>query len=444
MTAPVLAGPPPVLPSPERALPPSAQTALPSGLRVVAVRQAGVPLVELRLRIPRAGAAGAPLGPATLLAETLFTGTPRRDQVRLAGDLQSLGGALGASLDADRLGIGGSALAEHLPALLDLLAEVLTSATYREREVTGERSRLAERLAVARSQPARRAREALLARLYGAHPYGRELPEVDEVAGVAPAALRALHAEHVRPDGAVLVLVGDLDPDAALATTEARLGGWPAGGAAAAATAPPAAPPHRPLLLVDRPGSVQTTIRLGGAAPGRADPAYAAAKLANLVFGGYFSSRLVANIRERRGYTYSPRSSIEHSVASSLLTVAADVRTEVTAAALVEIAYELGLMATVPVTDGEVEAARRYAIGTLALSTATQSGLASTVAALAQVGMGLDFLADHPRALAAASTADVTAAARTLLAPSALSTVLLGDAAAVAGEVGALGPVEAG
>lgn len=440
-------GPPPrplpaVTQGPLARLPPSAQDGLATGLSVLAVRRPAVPLVEVRLRVPAAGTASVPLGPATLLAETLLTGTARRSQVELAADLQALGGALGTSVDADRLSIGGSALAEHLGELLDLVAEILTGASYPEREVTGERTRLADRLAVARSQPGRRAREALLGRLYGAHPYARELPEVDEVTDATAEQVRALHADRVRPDGAVLVLVGDLDPDAALQTVSERLGGWAGTGVAPPGVPAPLPSPALPALVVDRPGSVQTTIRLGGPAPQRWDPGYAAAKLANLVFGGYFSSRLVANIRERRGYTYSPRSAIDHGAAASLLTVAADVRTEVTAPAMVEIGYELGLIATLPVPAEELDAARRYAVGALALSTATQAGLASTLAALAPVGLGLPFLAEHPRDLLAATIEEVAVAARGLLAPAGLSAVLLGDASAVAGDVAAVTPVE--
>jgi predicted Zn-dependent peptidase len=200
--------------------------------------------------------------------------------------------------------------------------------------------------------------------------------------------------------------------------------------------------PAVPALLVDRPGAVQTTVRMGGAAPLRSDPDYPAAKLANLVFGGYFSSRLVANIRERRGYTYSPRSAIEHGVAGSLLTVAADVATEVTAPALLEISYELGRIASLPVEPEELEAARRYAVGSLALSTATGAGLASTLAALLSAGLDLTYLRDHPRALVTVTADDVLAAARALLGPATLVTVLVGDAERIAPQVAALAPVQ--
>jgi predicted Zn-dependent peptidase len=121
---------------------------------------------------------------------------------------------------------------------------------------------------------------------------------------------------------------------------------------------------------------VQTTLRMAASAPSRTDPDYAAFVLANLVFGGYFSSRWVANIREDKGYTYSPHAQVEHPPAGSAITLSADVSTPTTAAALLETVYELGRVATTPVSQAELDQARRYAIGVLALGTSSQAGLA--------------------------------------------------------------------
>lgn len=414
---------------------------LSSGLRVLAIRHTGVPLVEIRLRIPFAGRGSAHLARAKLLASCLFSGTDQRDAEDLAAALQLLGGDLGAAVDADKLSVGGSVLATNLRPMLDLLGEVLTAAAYSPAEVRGERDRLGQRLGLAMSQPGRRAREALVHRLYGSHPYGREMPAPDEVARQGPAVLRRLHAERVAPTGAVLVLVGDLRPAQMLDAVESALDVWSA--PSEAVTTPPV-PSFAPgvIQLVDRPGSVQTTIRMGGPALSRSDAGYAALKLANLIFGGYFSSRLVANIRERRGYTYSPSSGVDHNVAGSELTVSADVATEVTAPALLEIAYELGRIATLPVTADELEGARRYAIGSLALSVSTQAGLASTLAALTLADLDLGFLRDHPRDLAKVTSEELLEAARSYLAPTSLVTILLGDAPLVRNQVAALGPVE--
>jgi predicted Zn-dependent peptidase len=239
--------------------------------------------------------------------------------------------------------------------------------------------------------------------------------------------LRALHADRVRPDGAVLVLVGDLSPERAIDTAEKALGGWI--GQGRDDNIPPTPPLEPgPLLLVDRPGSVQSSLRMALPAVARTDPDYAALQLANLVFGGYFSSRWVENIREDKGYTYGPHSLIEHSVAGSVLVVSAEVATEVTTPALLETWYELGRLASLAPRPDELEQARQYALGTLQLGMSTQAGLAGLASTYAGYGLRLDFLAEHAARLAGASLDDVARVAATYLAPAQGVSVVLGDA----------------
>ena len=416
-------------------LPTVSDTTLDNGLRVLAVRRAGVPLVELRLRVPFAAPAGKGGGQhvarAALLGDTLLSGTEHRTASQIAIDVQSLGGQLSASTDADRLAFGGSVLTTGLPGLLSLLAEVLTSASYPGSEVAGERDRLVQELAIARSQAGVVAREALMGRMYAGHPYALDLPTADAVAAVRPKHLRALHADRVVPAGSVLVLVGDLQPARAVALVERSFAGWTT--SRKAVPLPPVpAQVGRTALLLDRPGAVQTTIRLGGGALARTDDGYAALALANLVFGGYFSSRWVANIREDKGYTYSPHSSIDHPPAGSRWVAGADVATDVTAPALLETMYELGRLATVPVTQEELDHARRYATGALSLGTASQAGLASTVSQLSGAGLGVEWLRDYPKALALVTVEQVRESAACWLSPTALTPVLVGDTATIA------------
>ncbi|MBC7679693.1 MAG: insulinase family protein, partial [Pseudorhodobacter sp.] len=164
-------------------LPTVSDTTLDNGLRVLAVRRAGVPLVELRLRVPFAAPAakggGRHVARAALLGDTLLSGTQHRTASQLAVDVQSLGGQLSASTVADRLAFGGSVLPTGLAGLLTLLAEVLTSASYPGSEVEGERDRLVQELAIARSQAGVIAREALMGRMYAGHPYALDLPTAD-------------------------------------------------------------------------------------------------------------------------------------------------------------------------------------------------------------------------------------------------------------------------
>jgi zinc protease len=173
----------------------------------------------------------------------------------------------------------------------------------------------------------------------------------------------------------------------------------------------------------------------------RTHPDHAALQLANLVFGGYFSSRWVENIREDKGYTYGPHSSIEHAIAGSALVVSAEVATEVTAPALLETTYELGRLASLPPRDDELEQARQYALGTLQLGMSTQSGLAGLAVTYAGFGLRLDYLADHAARLAKATRDDVAEAAARYLGPAKAVGVVLGDAERVESSLAALTPV---
>ncbi|AHH94404.1 M16 family metallopeptidase [Kutzneria albida] len=424
----------------EAAQPSIVDTMIDNGLHVIVVRRPAVPMVELRLRIPFAGTDPMHSARAEVLANALLTGTKRRNRTQVDTDLAAVGGDLAAVVDPERLSVGGSALADGLPVLLDVLADALTEAAYREEEVGREKERLTERIQLARSQPSVIAREALQRYRYGDHPFAKEMPEAEEVARVEPADARALHQAAVLPKGSLLVLVGDIDPDSTVDAVRAALAGW---GSAASASVLPVLPTVTggDALLVHRPGAVQSQIRLSAQAIPRTDPRYPALQIANLVYGGYFSSRLVENIREDKGYTYSAHSYFEFTPSGATLMVDADTASSVTPAALWEARYELGRLGLVPPTEAEVNAARSYAIGSLLTSTASQSGLAGTVAALATVGLTFDWLREHPLRLAAVTGEQIAAAALEFLAPVNFTGVVVGDAEQLAPQLRAIGGV---
>ncbi|ASR34362.1 peptidase M16 [Prauserella marina] len=415
-------------------------TVLGNGLRVLAVRKANVPMVELRLAIPFAG--DDPMHPATaeVLAETIATGTARRDRVAIDTELALIGGDLGTSVDPEHLTVSAGSLAAGLPTLLDVLSDVLTNASYVDGEVARESARIVERLAVARTQPRVIAREALQRRRYGNHPCTREMPQPEDVAKVTPGAVKALHAASVLPRGSVLVLVGDIDPDGVVGQVENALREWHSDRSAAVlAPLPDLAPGD--LLLVPRAGAVQSQLRLSAQALSRTDPRYPALQLANLAYGGYFSSRLVENIREDKGYTYSAHSGFEFTGDKATVQVDADTANEVTAAALLETRYELGRLGLVPPSGADVDSVRQYAVGSLLIASSAQAGLAAQLTALAVVGLGAEWLAEHPRRLAAVTTEDVAQAALDFFAPSRFTGVVVGDADTLAPQLTALGGV---
>ncbi len=432
---------PPLGPPRTPRAPSAVDTVLDNGLRVIAVRRPAVPMVELRLRIPFGGTHRTHPARAELLAATLLLGTARRDRFAIDKVLAAVGGDLSAGVDPEHLSVSGSALASGLDVVLDVLGDALTSASYALAEVARERDRLVERIKMSRSRPQVIAREALQRRRYGNHPFAREWPEADDVAAVTPPAVRALHRRSVVPGGAVLVLVGDLEPDRTVDLVASALADWrcdhPAVGLAALPELVGA-----DLQLVHREGAVQSQLRLSAQVVTRDDERYPALQLANLVFGGYFSSRWVENIREDKGYTYGAHCGLEFTDHGATLVADADTASEVTAAALLETRYELGRMAVVPPDESEVDNARHYAIGSLTINSASQRGLAGQLVTLAALGLDLDWLLTHPARMAAVTAAQVAEAATHFFAPSRFTGVVVGDAKRLADPLAALGGVE--
>jgi predicted Zn-dependent peptidase len=432
----------PPLGSPRAPSTPSAvDTVLDSGLRVIAVRRPAVPMVELRLRIPFGGTQRTHSARAELLAATLLHGTSRRDRFAIDRALAAVGGDLAAGADPEHLSISGSALATGLDVLLDVLGDAFTSASYADAEVARQRDRLVERITVSRSRPGVIAREALQRRRYGDHPFAREWPQADDVAAVSRAAVRALHRRSVVPAGAVLVLVGDIVPDRAVDMVASVLAGWQADHPATELASLPALT-GADLQLVHREGAVQSQLRLSAQAVPRNDERYPALQLANLVFGGYFSSRWVENIREDKGYTYGAHCGFEFTRHGATLIAEADTASEVTAGAVLETRYELGRIAVVPPEESEVDHARQYAIGALTIGTSSQQALAGNLATLATLGLDLDWLLTHSSRLQAVTTGQVAEAAAEFFAPSRFTGVVVGDAKRLADPLTALGGVE--
>jgi predicted Zn-dependent peptidase len=432
----------PALTTPRRARKLSvAERTTDTGLRVVVIRKPGVPLAEVRLRIPFLGAGATHPARASLLSSALLTGAGELDRTGLAETIQGLGGDLNVSVDADRLAIVGNVLSSGLRGMLDVLARVLTDATFPAEEFDTERDRDIERLAIARSRSGTIASEALAHRMWGEHPYAVDLPQVDAVRATTPAQVRSLYRDRVSPDGAVLVIVGDVSPNRVLDQVDKALGGWTGARRTPRIPKLPTAPTAA-LLVVDRPDAVQSSLRMGRSAVTRTDERYPALQLANLVFGGYFSSRWTENIREDKGYTYGPHSRIDHHVLGSTLMLDVEVATEVTGPSLLETWYELGKIASLPVTETELSSVRQYAIGTLALSTSTQAGLASTIAALSAFDLGLEWILEHPRRLQAVTIDDIAEVASEFFAPTQFTGVVVGDAKQIAKPLAALTSID--
>ncbi|QCB94974.1 M16 family metallopeptidase [Cellulomonas shaoxiangyii] len=409
--------------------PPTVRVRAASGLAVVAVRLPTVPLVEVRLRVPLHGA--APAG-AVLLAHLLARPDRPVPGGTLAAQVQRLGGHVAVGADADALQVSAGCLAEHLPRLLALLAHVLGEDVAPDGVPAPDRTQVAQVAAMGRAQPALRAVETLNRSAYGGrHPYGRAGAGPAEVLELPAPEVEALRRARVLPGAATLVLVGDLDPDRAAAAAQDALRGW---------TGTPAAPPlppvprdlSGPVVLDPVPGAVQSCLRAALPVVGRAHPDYAALQVANLVLGGYFSSRLVLDLRERRGICYGARTAFVHAHAGALLVASVDVGRDATAEALGALWDQLDGLRRRPPTALEHGHARRHALGAQQLAASTQGSYADRTVELEHQGLGAGWVAAHLEQLTRVTARDVAAAVERHLDPARAALVLTGDAVVAA------------
>jgi zinc protease len=436
---------PAVGPLPVVSLPDVSDATTSQGLRVVAVRRPNVPLVQLRLIVPLGKLALRDLVPLRLLPKMLFSGTGERSASQVASTLQRLGMLAGAGADVDFVSVSAGVPVDVLREALGQIVDIVAHPSFPQREVVGERERTVQEVIQEAVDPIAIATHALTARLFPRHPYADPLPDIGAVRRVGRKRLVEFHAERVGPNESLLVAVGDLDAESMASVVERVVeNSWmpsPDTGPQGRPDVPPPAPPRPGVTIVHRPGAVQSNLRLGTRCPDRRDAEFPALFLAATVFGGTFTSRLVDNLRERHGYTYTPRAGIDEHRLASAFSVKAEVGTEVTAAALAEVQYELARMATTEPTADELNAARRYVTGLLAMGAATQAGLAGLLGGLLAQGLEPSYLERFSHELAVVDAGDVASAAARFLGPAAMTTVVVGDADVIAARLRPLGGV---
>lgn len=435
---------------PERPLPVPAvhATTLPSGLEVQVVPRPGVPLVTVRL-VTRGGMAldppGAP-GLAKVLAASLREGTLSRSGGAIADLAQEAGGDLSAGAGPDSLTIGASGLAPRVPLLLDLVADVARRPAFPEEGVERAKDLAREDLETSESEPFFLAVRAFARAVYGSHPYGTIAPTGESIDAVAPAGLAAEAARRIRPDRSLLLVAGDVDPEAVLREAGRLFGDWTAAGEPPPPVPLPVAPrgPRR-ILVVDRPGSVQTNLLVGNLGFPRTDPDAWPLELAMTIYGASFTSRLVQNLREEKGYTYSPGAGASWLAGCGTVRSFAAVRNEVTGAALNEVLHEMERMTTTEPTDEEMERAFRRDAGSHAISLQTAGGVADELARLWVLGLPPEEVGRVVDALAAVTKAGVRRASRRVFGTGSARIVAVGDAAVIREELATFGEIaEAG
>lgn len=419
------------LPEPPVAFPAFDEWRLPNGLEVIHVRHQVQPIANVTLYF-RVGGTDDPAeraGRAGMVADLLTKGTTTRTAEQISEAIEGVGGSLWASADADFVTVFSTVLVDDLPLAFELVADVTRRPTFPAEEVELVRQRTLSGLRAALGQPGEIARRRFVREVYGeGHPYGIS-PTPGTVQAVTRAELQALHERGFRPDNAVLVVAGAVDPLLARRLAELRFGDWTPGAPARAALPAPQPPSETRIALVHRPGAVQATIRVGHLGIRAQEPDFFALEVMNRVLGGGFTSRLMQRLRDQLGWTYGAGSGFTLPREVGVFSVSTDVRTAVADSAVVEILSQLRALQDGSVEPAEMQSAVRYLVGNFPLSIETAGQISGRIARARLLGRPMEHLTEYRERVLEVTPQDIARAARAHVHPDRTVVVVVGDAA---------------
>jgi len=422
--------------------PPFQEAALPNGMTLLLIENHEQPTLSVTLSF-RAGTAYDPAGKeglAAVVAELLTKGTPTRTADQIAATIEGVGGSLTAGAGEDFFTVSTDALSDHSDLAFELLGDVTRRPTFPADELDLARTRALSSLEVELSQPENVATRVFAKEIYGRHPYGRS---------ATPESYKAITRDDVvefagrrlRPAGALLVVAGDMTLERARALALQAFGTWR--GAPPAPPPPPAVPVKRAtdIVLVHRPGSVQSNIVLGNTTFLPTDTGYYAARVTTQVLGGGADARLFLILREQKSWTYGAYASLNRNRGVGHWEATFEGRTAVTDSALAEILHQVDRMRTELLPDSELAAAKGFLVGSFPLTIETPRQIAHSVTTARLLGLGPDYLPRYRERLARVSAVRARAAARRIYRRDALTIVVVGDAKELYDKLAAIAPV---
>ncbi len=410
---------------------------LENGLSITFIDYGRVPKVTL-LAAVRTGSIdeGDDTWLADLTAEMLKEGTASLDAGELARRAAGMGGSLFVAAGAEQTSVGMAVLSEHAVAAAALVADVLRRPRLPESELPRIVASLARGLAIARADAASLADEAIAELAWGGHPFGRTLPSDGQLAAYTPADVRRFHAANFGARRTHVYVAGRFDRAPLESALVAAFADWAPG--PAATERPPALRAGPAVRFIDRPDAPQSTLRLALAAPDPTDPQWMSFSLMNTLLGGSFDSRLMNNLREDKGYAYSPGSSIVARRRAALWELEADVTTADSAAALAEMFAEVRRIAADEPLAEELAAARNFRAGLFVVQNSSPNGVLGQLAFLDLHGLPPEYLTGWVARLHALTPADVRGAAARWADLSQVKLAVVGDLARVEAAIRAL------
>lgn len=409
-----------VIPTPRR-------FTLANGLPVTMVPFGQVPKVTVRLVVAAANLHEKKneVWLADLTGNMMREGAGTLTADAMAREFAAMGGQLGISVGPDTTTVSTDVLAERGTDAVRLIADVAQRPRLPESELTRVKGNLLRNLAIQKSTPQAVAQEKFAELMYGDHPYGRVFPEEATLKAYTIDQVRGFHRNLFVAGRARLYVAGVFDRQAMEAAIRQAFEGWERGTAIEAAKVPAAG--DRRFALLDRADAPQSTVLLGLRVPNPSQKDWIALEVTDSLLGGAFASRITANIREQKGYTYSPFSSIEAHPGQASWVETADVTTKVTGESLKEIFFEIDRLRKEAPPADELRGIQNNLAGIFVVQNASRSGVIGRLAFVDLHGLGDDYLSSYVKRVMAVTPDDVRRVANDYLVPEKMTLVVVGD-----------------
>jgi zinc protease len=428
-------------------LPRPIETTLPNGINLMILEDHRFPLVTVQFDINGAGPMYEPSGQPGLAGATarlLAEGTKTRTSKQIAEQIDSLGASLSASsgFGSGSTVVAASGLSDTFEQWFSLAADVLLHPSFPADELAQFQARAKSALLQQRSDTGFLANQTMSRALYGTYPAAVVSTTPESLDSLTPALLADWHDKHYAPQNTILAISGDVHAETLIPKLRQWLAEWQRSKVPVNFPPGPAPASKEKIFLVDRPGSVQTTLLMGNLAIDRTNPDYPALVVLNEVLGAGSASRLFLNLREEKGYTYGVYSSLIARKYAGPWTAGGDLRTEVTDGAMTEFLRELNRIRDEKVPDDELDSARRSVVARFALSLESPQQLIAYAITRKAYNFPGDYWDKYPAQIVAIKADDIQRVARKYINPATMQVVAVGDADKIKTVLEKYGPVE--
>ena len=434
-------GPPGPLPGRRVALPAYQVKTLANGLQVVVVPHHEQPSVSFRLLVS-AGALQEPAdkpGVAGMVGSLLNQGTDTKSASEIATLIDSAGGVIGVAAGNELTSVYGAVLKDQTNLALGLAADIVQNASFPPDEIALHRKQALSSLQVGYDDPDYLASAVFDRLVFGMHPYGRPNDGTPaSVAQITRADLTAFRQTWFVPNNSLLAIVGDVSMEEGFAAAERAFGAWQRRAVPPVSAQDPPAPRRR-VVVIDRPGSAQTEIRVGQLAIPHTSPDYIPFDLAIRILGGEGANRLFGVLRSDRGLTYGASADLHAYKTSGVVEAETNTRTPTTGETLRLMFEEFVKLQRENVHPGELSGAQDFIRGHFPQSMETPAAMAEQVLTQLFYGQSPTEIETYLDRVSRVTPADIQRVARQWLRPEQLSIVLVGDAATFVNQLVAMG-----